>query len=506
MQQALHILKKDLRRFWPLLAAVMIVCAAKMHARAGPGFSYGATVTLMLLWLTGIALAAHDETLTGDRQFWVTRPYSKLSLALAKLTFFVLLIHAPLLISQVVYLSLQGMLWPSLVPKLLFNQFNWLVFFTLPAWALASVARSMAAYFVVASVAPLLIIQSVFFADRKNVWMPPLLEAVSSAMRIPFVLDYLTLAIALGGTAAVLYVRHARRMQWQSSIALAAGAILTLGIHIPLHERGGIGRPVESTVQFRVDRDSPLRVAYETSPNPEFNLPLVATMNLPPDRFWFLPDFLGVSTTADARFISENYFASFIQHPGGRPGVKVSLPARNADLEMRIFPKSDIFVAQNLELGTLGLNEVKDWPGIGRCGVMQVPGRPGAHSIGLWCEAGFTESREWQASGAFERAGKVIRFFRIEDSPGHSPQMSAPRLRIVPWIHPGSLWNTAFADARNLLDAASDISRFQATFTQRKIHSRHRVEMDFNLRPSDHLPKTAATKQQAASPAAATPR
>jgi hypothetical protein len=99
MKQALHIFLKDARRCWPFSAVVLAITAALAYIEPRwvpmqfPG-TYNpdqAVPVLDLLlgmaWWFTIAHLVHGEGLVGDRQFWVTRPYSWSSLFLSKVLF-----------------------------------------------------------------------------------------------------------------------------------------------------------------------------------------------------------------------------------------------------------------------------------------------------------------------------------------------------------------------------------------------------------------------------------
>src|SRR5258708_25420320 len=104
MNQILHILRKDMRRHWPEIVASALLLAAFVWReprewRVGEGFPNASEFLLQYVGpLLVISLAflilrvIHDESLVGDWQFWVTRPYEGKKLLPAKgflLVFFV---------------------------------------------------------------------------------------------------------------------------------------------------------------------------------------------------------------------------------------------------------------------------------------------------------------------------------------------------------------------------------------------------------------------------------
>src|SRR5437879_8634778 len=114
MRQTIHIFLKDARRSWPYIAVVVALTAA--HAVLSPRWvplntaqtaRLNRTVELLhmilpIAWWFTIAHLVHGERLVGDRQFWVTRPYSWKSLFAAKVLFCAVFLILPFLISDCV--------------------------------------------------------------------------------------------------------------------------------------------------------------------------------------------------------------------------------------------------------------------------------------------------------------------------------------------------------------------------------------------------------------------
>ena len=119
MSQVLHILRKDLRHNWPeatvslalLLAYVADQPRQWQHAPAATRFlEVGAKaipVLLVISWAYLVVQLVHEESLVGDRQFWITRPYEWPKLLGAKLLEIFLLIHVPFFLAQIVLLKLD---------------------------------------------------------------------------------------------------------------------------------------------------------------------------------------------------------------------------------------------------------------------------------------------------------------------------------------------------------------------------------------------------------------
>jgi hypothetical protein len=164
MKQILHILRKDLHRFWieiaisvallvvftwiePKLWSLFVVNGSihRLQDPVGPGFS---DVLLMLLipisWWLFIARAVHEERLVGDRQFWITRPYEWQKLLAAKALLVVCLVYVPLAASQWWLLQASGLQPATHIGALLYDWLLIAAYFTLPIAALAAVTRNFA--------------------------------------------------------------------------------------------------------------------------------------------------------------------------------------------------------------------------------------------------------------------------------------------------------------------------------------------------------------------------
>src|SRR5215472_4601853 len=122
MNEVLHILKKDLRRHWPEILISLVLLG--YFAKASPqGFEFIAPSPslfmlrfatemirpgLLLFWVFLIVRVVQGETLVGDRQWWVTKPYEWWKLLLAKELFLVLVISFPLFLVQLFLLRHAG--------------------------------------------------------------------------------------------------------------------------------------------------------------------------------------------------------------------------------------------------------------------------------------------------------------------------------------------------------------------------------------------------------------
>jgi hypothetical protein len=113
MDQILHIFKKDARRHWPEIVISLTLLALFTRHELKPWehpneassisplfflLSLGSYITpvLVTFWAILITRVIQDESLVGDRQWWITKPYEWWKLFLAKAFFFLVVICVPL--------------------------------------------------------------------------------------------------------------------------------------------------------------------------------------------------------------------------------------------------------------------------------------------------------------------------------------------------------------------------------------------------------------------------
>ena len=155
MRQALHIFKKDVRHLRFEIAIVLIVTAAFAFVSArrafwldDPGANRGpawmmSQFLLPLAWWILIVRVIHTETLPGDRQFWITRPYEWKSLLGAKLLFIAAFVNLPLLAADVMIIGAYGFRPWAEIPGLLWRQVLCSVVFLLPVAVVCAVTSGL---------------------------------------------------------------------------------------------------------------------------------------------------------------------------------------------------------------------------------------------------------------------------------------------------------------------------------------------------------------------------
>jgi hypothetical protein len=158
MNQVLNIFRKDTRRFWPeILLSVVITFAfaaalpnqwKAFHDPSDRQRMMQITNALGLLTVIGwwllIARVVHAETLVGDRQFWITRPYEWQKLLAAKVLFAVAWIGVSYLLAEFLILAEAGYSPLAYAPGLLLNLLLMSAVFLLPLFSVATVTANFA--------------------------------------------------------------------------------------------------------------------------------------------------------------------------------------------------------------------------------------------------------------------------------------------------------------------------------------------------------------------------
>ena len=155
MKLILHIFKKDFRHHWPALLVSLAILAIYVWDQPrhwtihppDPRFFSSLLrympLFLSLAWAFLLIRIVQSESLVGDRQFWLTRPYTWRTLLAEKLLAALLLVHLPLFLAQLLLLKLA--FYPVLdsVSGLLQIQLMLFALLTLPAFVVGSLTRTI---------------------------------------------------------------------------------------------------------------------------------------------------------------------------------------------------------------------------------------------------------------------------------------------------------------------------------------------------------------------------
>ena len=154
MRQALHIFRKDARRFayqiYALIILTLVWAWINIAQKRGdiPVNHYAgfAAAVLIMGWWYLVSLLIHEEPLTGDRQFWITRPYSRRSLATAKLLFVLAFFNLPLLLAGFASLAAAGYQPLVYLPNFLWMQLTFTAVVLFVPVAVAALTRTLAQF------------------------------------------------------------------------------------------------------------------------------------------------------------------------------------------------------------------------------------------------------------------------------------------------------------------------------------------------------------------------
>jgi len=228
MNRILAIFRKDVRHLWP--QAVLLIALMALSASLDPTYSrfrvpYYEFFAILILpvacWLV-IVSVIHEEKLPGDRQYWLTRPYSWKELLAAKLLWIAAFVNLPLLLCHLavfaaVGLPLSGQWWP-----LVWRQVFFTAFYILPAAALASITRTIgrmvaAALLVAAGI-------MLFGGAFEMLARRPMMTLQSSG----YVAAIVRAALLFVGVSAILALQYSRRRTALATglTAALAGALL----------------------------------------------------------------------------------------------------------------------------------------------------------------------------------------------------------------------------------------------------------------------------------------
>jgi hypothetical protein len=155
MNQILHIFKKDARHLWPEILVSLAITVAFVRitfetrsnfiASRSPYLPIVAALITALVPVAWWVLAARlifDESLVGEGQFWITRPYQWKKLLAAKALFLLAFLYLPIFIAQVVLLAAAGFHPFAYLPGLFYNLILITGVLILPIAAIATVTSN----------------------------------------------------------------------------------------------------------------------------------------------------------------------------------------------------------------------------------------------------------------------------------------------------------------------------------------------------------------------------
>lgn len=268
MIQSLHIFRKDVRHLWPEISVyvVLLIAFTLVSPQLWDGVAMSNTLIhtfsvllkalIPMTWLVMIIRLVHDESLVGDQQFWVTRPYAWTSLLGAKLMFVFVCIVLPFVVMQCSLLVQAGLNPLSAIPDLLLTLVYFLLIVLLPFTVVAAVTSTLSQAF---TALVLLIIN----------WLGVMTISASRAgprMTPPYAFPlFSTLFASL--LVGILLFQYAVRNTKRSRIALVGTAVLFLGLYISFVETYFAG-PADALIRhhFSSSANTSPRLALDPGP------------------------------------------------------------------------------------------------------------------------------------------------------------------------------------------------------------------------------------------------
>lgn len=232
MNQVTHIFAKDVRRFWPEITVVLAITALfawlyphtwRPEMQMGvvmpaSDLAYLTAALMPMSWWILITRLVHGESLVGDKQWWVTKPYEWPQLLGAKVLFAGVFVAGPLLIAQWTLLARAGFGAFGQLPGQGYDLLLIAIVLMAPVAALAEATSSFARLVLTAFGAVLVLIADLVLIGWR--------EIGHFSVAIP---DGLT-AILLLALIAVMIDAYARRRMGRTRLLLAAIGAAGMGL------------------------------------------------------------------------------------------------------------------------------------------------------------------------------------------------------------------------------------------------------------------------------------
>jgi hypothetical protein len=229
MNQILHIFKKDARRHWPeILISLALLALSTRHelhpwqnearfSSISPLFYFlgGRYITpaTILFWAFLVIRVVQGESLVGDRQWWVTKPYEWWNLLAAKLLFIFIFISLPLFHVHLLLLHEFGFpILPNLSTLLLTQLALYFALFV-PALLLASLTKNFGQLLLTAG--------CILLVGAGIAWLATKIPS-GDMENPPAIVEHFQDFLVWGSVVAVPVWQFARRRRWVSAAALLA--------------------------------------------------------------------------------------------------------------------------------------------------------------------------------------------------------------------------------------------------------------------------------------------
>jgi hypothetical protein len=224
MRHALRIFRKDVRHLWPVIAVMQAVALPLGWGSSSPS-PYAVNPRnvlaplILLAFLYLIVAVMHEEAAPGNRQYWVTRPFSWRDLLAAKAIFILVFLCLPGLAGEVITLVVRGKSPVAYLPEILVSQLFSMAKVILPVAALAAITANFVEFMwmpIAGLVAFVAIVPALsLFTHADLEWGGLGWSRVTVAA-----------ILSVAASVAILLVQYARRRTWLSRGILAAALLI----------------------------------------------------------------------------------------------------------------------------------------------------------------------------------------------------------------------------------------------------------------------------------------
>jgi len=307
MRQVFHIFWKDVRLYWIEILATLCVTALFVWLYPiswgdSPTISVwpwvpGATAALLpVSWLVMITRVIHAESLVGERQFWITRPYLWPQLLGAKVLFIAAFLCVPFFLAQCLLLQEAGLHPLSHMAGLFFNMLLATVIALLPMACLAAVTSNFGK--------TLLALLGVILFVGGVAYLSSILPTSSGT---DFVGDDVSVVVVVSVFIAVLLIQYSRRSTMLSWTLLAALAVTFSAIGLAGPEEWAVKRMYPESAAASGPRLAFKDLGTSTSTTTSDSVgPREVTIVFPVTMADIVPDAAVRMDDARVRFTSEN--------------------------------------------------------------------------------------------------------------------------------------------------------------------------------------------------------
>lgn len=270
MNQILRIFRKDLRRHWPEILISLLLLALYCWREVRTEFmgmrAYSSVslipwlefvpILLPLAWFLLIVRLVQEESLVGDRQWWITKPYEWPSLLVAKLLFLVVWLGVPLFFAKWFLLRAAGFALAPHLAGLFGNLFGVPVTLFAFCFVLASLTRTLG-HMVIVVIGLFLLMTALSSFDR---FIPDYSLAFLQSLT-----DKLTAFVYVAAGLGVVLWQFARRKTVHTRAALLAAIVATWVIQLVTPYRALMERKYPSASP----QDQPFHVALRSVVPPD---------------------------------------------------------------------------------------------------------------------------------------------------------------------------------------------------------------------------------------------